>query len=136
MRARHFGRSALPPLPVEQFEALKTVEDLVALIEAEVGDREAIDPHLSRLMLEAMREAERDPTLRHRMGGMLAHASADHGRGRSRRSGERRGVHGGFAGGDRDTSGAVGDGLLLKVLLEPELDVRGAVEAIRALLRT
>jgi hypothetical protein len=31
------------------------------LIAAEVGDREAIDPVLSRLMFEAMREAERNP---------------------------------------------------------------------------
>jgi hypothetical protein len=30
--------------------------------------------------------------------------------------------------------GAVGDGLLLHVLLDPELDIRGAIAALRALL--
>jgi hypothetical protein len=31
--------------------------------------------------------------------------------------------------------GAVGDGLLLHVLLDPELDMAGAIEALRSLLR-
>ena len=46
-------------IPIEGFAALNTVDDLIALIAAEVGDPDAIDPVLSRLMLEAMREAER-----------------------------------------------------------------------------
>jgi hypothetical protein len=59
-------------LAIEQFEALKTVEDLIGLIEAEISEGRAADSRLSRLMLEAMREAERDPALRHRLAGTLA----------------------------------------------------------------
>lgn len=47
-------------------------EDLIGLIAAEVADRDAIDPVLSRLMFEAIGEAERDPALRERMGAMMA----------------------------------------------------------------
>ena len=57
---------------VGEFAALTTVADLIGLIDAEIGDRDAIDPVLSRLMLEAMREAERDDALRERMGAVLA----------------------------------------------------------------
>ena len=59
-------------VPADEFAALAGVEDLIGLISAEVADRDAIDPVLSRLMFEAMREAERDPALRERMGAMLA----------------------------------------------------------------
>jgi hypothetical protein len=54
-------RTASPQqaIPLSRFQALKTVDDMIGLIAAEVSDREAIDPVLSRLMLEAMREAER-----------------------------------------------------------------------------
>jgi len=122
-------------LPIEQFEALKTVDDLVRMIEAEVGDPEEIDPQLSGLMLEAMREAERDPELRRRLRAMLDRyrqrmvdvVRADQERGET------------FAGASPEAVatllGAVGDGLLLHVLLDPELDVGAAVEALRAMLR-
>ena len=43
----------------------------MGLISAEVGDPDAVDPVLSRLMLEAMREAERDAALRERLGALL-----------------------------------------------------------------
>ena len=59
-------------VPADEFAALAGVEDLIGLISAEVADRDAIDPVLSRLMFEAMREAERDPALRERMGAMLS----------------------------------------------------------------
>ena len=58
-------------IPVGEFAALAGAEDFIGLIAAEVANREAIDPVLSRLMLEAMREAERDPSLRERMSAML-----------------------------------------------------------------
>ena len=48
-------------VPIAAFEALQTIDDLLGLISAEVGDPGAIDPVLSRLMLKAMREAEREP---------------------------------------------------------------------------
>jgi AcrR family transcriptional regulator len=121
-------------IPAERFAELATVEDLMAVITAEVGDVETIDPVLSRLMLEAMREAERDTTLRERMGGMLGHyrrlmietVRADQERGAV------------FAGAPPEAIAtllaAVGDGLLLHVLLDPEVDTSGAIEALRALL--
>ena len=58
-------------IPADEFAALAGVDGLIGLISAEVADRDAIDPVLSRLMFEAMREAERDAALRERMGAML-----------------------------------------------------------------
>jgi AcrR family transcriptional regulator len=121
-------------VPADEFAALAGVEDLIGLIAAEVADRDAIDPVLSRLMFEAMREAERDPALRERMGAMLA---------RYRemmiqavRAEQQRGTV--FAGAPADAIatliGAVGDGLLLHALLDPDLDVRPALDALRTLL--
>jgi AcrR family transcriptional regulator len=123
-------------MPLEGFQALAGVDDLIGLIAAEMSDREAIDPVLSRLMLESMREAERDPALRERMGALLGvyrrvmveTVRADQARGAA------------FAGAPAEALatliGAVGDGLLLHVLLDPELDPRPALEALRALVRT
>ena len=86
-------------------------------------------------MFEAMREAERDPALRERMGAMLAQyrelmvqaVRADQERGAV------------FAGAPADAIatllGAVGDGLLLHALLDPGLDVAGAIAAPRAARR-
>jgi AcrR family transcriptional regulator len=121
-------------IPADEFAALAGVEDFIGLVSAEVADRDGIDPVLSRLMFEAMREAERDPALRERMGAMLA---------RYRelmiqtvRAGQERGTV--FAGAPADAIatllGAVGDGLLLHTLLDPDLDVHAALDALRALL--
>lgn len=121
-------------ISIAGFQALETVDDLVGLIAAEVADRDAIDPVLSRLMLEAMREAERDPLLRERLGALLGAyrelmvetVQADQERGAV------------FAGAPPEAIatllGAVGDGLLLHALLDPELDIAAAVEALRAML--
>jgi AcrR family transcriptional regulator len=121
-------------VPADEFAALAGVQDLIGLIAAEVADRDAIDPVLSRLMFEAMREAERDPALRERMGAMLARyremmiAAV--------RAEQQRGTV--FAGAPADAIatliGAVSDGLLLHALLDPDLDVRPALDALRALL--
>ena len=121
-------------IPVEQFAALDTVEALIGLIAAEVAGPEGVDPVLSRLMLEAMREAERDPVLRERMGAML---------GQYRRTmvevvrAEQR-LGQVFDGAPPEALAtllaAVGDGLLLHVLLDPQLDVRGSVDSLRSLL--
>ena len=122
-------------IPVEQFAALETVDDVIDLIAAEVGDPEVIDLALSSLMLEAMREAERDPALRERLGAMLGEyrrllveiVRADQQRGT---------VPDGAPPAPLATLlAAVGDGLLLHVLLDPTLDAAGAVAALRALLR-
>ncbi len=109
-------------------------EELIRALPAEVADRDRIDPVISRLMFEAMREAERDPVLRVRMGAMLAQyrelliATV--------RAEQERGAV--FTGAPADAIatllGAVGDGLLLHALLDPDLDVQAALTALRALL--
>jgi AcrR family transcriptional regulator len=121
-------------VPEGEFAALPGVQDLIGLIAAEVADRGAIDPVLSRLMLEAMREAERDTALQERMGRMLA--SYRELMIRAVRTDQDRGAA--FAGAPADAIatllGAVGDGLLLHALLDPSLDVHAALDALRALL--
>jgi AcrR family transcriptional regulator len=121
-------------IPLGQFAALATVGDLIELIAAETADPDAISPVLSRLMLEAMREAERDPQLRERMGELLGayrRMMVD-----AVRADQERGAV--FDGAPPEAIatllGAVGDGLLLHALLDPGLDIAGAVEALRALL--
>jgi AcrR family transcriptional regulator len=121
-------------IPADEFGALASAEDFIGLIAAEVGGRGATNPALTRLMFEAMREAERDPALRERMGAMLAQyremmiaaVRADQERGAV------------FAGAPADAIatllGAVGDGLLLHALLDPALDTQPALDALRALL--
>jgi AcrR family transcriptional regulator len=121
-------------VPMGEFAQLTTVADLVGLIATEVADRESIDPVTSRLMFEAMREAERDDSLRERMGAMLGSyrqlmveaVEAD----------QRRGVvfAGAPAGAIASLIAAVGDGLLLHALLDPDLDVRAALDALTTLL--
>ena len=110
------------------------MEDLIGLISAEVADRDAIDPVLSRLMFEAMREAERDAALRERMSAMLAQYREL--MLRAIRAEQERGTV--FAGAPADAIatllGAVGDGLLLHALLAPDLDVPAALDALRTLL--
>jgi AcrR family transcriptional regulator len=122
-------------LPADQFAALNTVEDLLDVILAEIGALGTMDPVLSRLMLETMREAERDPLLRESMGALL-------GRYRAMiveivRADQQRGTVAGGLSPDAIATllGAVGDGLLLHALLDPSLDVAGAVTALRALIR-
>jgi AcrR family transcriptional regulator len=122
-------------LPADQFAALNTVEDLLDVILAEIGAVGTMDPVLSRLMLETMREAERDPLLRERMGALLS-------RYRAMiveivRADQRRGNLAASLSPDGTATllGAVGDGLLLHALLDPGLDVAAAVGAVRALIR-
>jgi AcrR family transcriptional regulator len=121
-------------VPADEFAALAGVEDLIGFIAAEISGPDAIDPMLSRLMFEAMSEAERDPALRERMGAML---------GRYRelmvravRAEQERGAV--FAGAPAEAVatllGAIGDGLLLHALLDPDLDVHAALNALRTLL--
>jgi AcrR family transcriptional regulator len=121
-------------VPADEFAALAGVQDLIGLIVAEVADRDAIDPVLSRLMFEAMREAERDPALRERMGAMLSQYREM--MIQAVRAEQQRGTV--FAGAPADAIAtlisAVGDGLLLHALLDPDLDVRPALDALRPLL--
>jgi AcrR family transcriptional regulator len=121
-------------LPAEMFAAMDSITDLFALIRAEIADHEAIDPVLSRLMLETMREAERDPMLRERMGTMLdayRRLIVDLVRAEQQRGAVAPGVP---AEAVATLLGAVGDGLLLHALLDPDLDVAAAIDALHALL--
>jgi AcrR family transcriptional regulator len=120
-------------IPIGSFEALETVDDLIGVIAAELAP-DALDPVLSRLMLEAMREAERDSALRERMGAMLGayrKVMID-----TVRADQDRGAVFGGAPSDAIATllGAVGDGLLLHALLDPDLDVAAALDALRAML--
>lgn len=122
-------------LPIEEFQALESVDDLIGLIAASVGDADAMDPVLSRLMLEAMREAEREPVLRERLGGMLVayrRLMVETVRAEQARGGV---VAGASPEGVATVLAAVGDGLLLHMLLDPGLDVAGALAALRVMLR-
>ena len=116
-------------LPIDHFQSLSSVDDLLALIEAEVGDYDSINPVLSRLMLETMRQAERDLGLREQMGALLGgyHKLMI----RTVRADQTAGAV--FDGASVDAIatllGAVGDGLLLRALLDPDLDVHAAVDA-------
>jgi AcrR family transcriptional regulator len=121
-------------VPVGEFAALTGAEDFIGLIAAEIADRDAIDPVLSRLMLEAMREAERDPALRERMGVMLAQYRELMVQAIRAEQNRERIFTGAPAEAIATLLGAVGDGLLLHALLDPELDVPAALDALRALL--
>jgi AcrR family transcriptional regulator len=123
-------------LPADNFAALDTVDGLLDLVTAELDSARTGDPMLSRLMLETMREAERDQELRVRMGTLM---------GRYRqlmvdtvRADQRRGAVIDTAPAEALATllGAVGDGLLLHALLDPDLDITASLQALRHLLST
>jgi AcrR family transcriptional regulator len=123
-------------LPMVEFEALETADDLIDLIAAAIGDRDSIDPRLATLMMETMREAERDPVLRSRLGEMLN--AYRHLMIRIVRDDQERGAT--FAGAPPGAIAtllaAAGDGLLMHALFDPDLDIAAGIEALRAMLRT
>ncbi|HEX3815397.1 MAG TPA: TetR/AcrR family transcriptional regulator, partial [Mycobacteriales bacterium] len=122
-------------LPTDHFQSLNSVTDHLGLIEAEIGDYESIDPVLSRLMLETMREAERDDRLRQQMGVLMGEyrelmirtVRADQAAGAVFDSASAVGI--------ATLLAAVGDGLLLHALLDPDLDIHAAIHALRVLLQ-
>jgi AcrR family transcriptional regulator len=121
-------------LPAEQFAALNSVDDLIDLIASQLRPSEMIDPVLSRLMLETMREAERDAALRERMGALLGQYRTmivEIVRGDQRRGTITANVP---AEAIATLLAALGDGLLLHALLDRDLDVAGAVTAVRDVL--
>jgi AcrR family transcriptional regulator len=120
--------------PISELRALETLPDLVALFEPWMTAPGEHDPLVSRVGIEAMLEAERNPVLRERMADMLrefravvtdlAAAGQDRGTARSDIP----------AGALATLLAAVGDGLFLHARLDPQLDAAGALEALRALL--
>lgn len=120
--------------PIDDLEAVETLEDLIALVGGAVSDRATIDPVVVGVMMEAMREAERNPALRERLASLL-----DGYRQvvvRLVRAGQQEG----YIDPDLPPSAlatliaAAGDGLLLHSLLDHELDAAEATAALLALL--
>lgn len=123
-------------VPADNFAALDTVDGLIDLITAELDSARIGDPMLSRLMLETMREAERDIELRERMATLM---------GRYRqlmvdtvRADQQRGAVIDTASAEALATllGAVGDGLLLHALLDPDLDITASLQALQRMLST
>jgi AcrR family transcriptional regulator len=127
-------RTVEQAFPIADLEALETMADLMAVASARLGDREAIDPVLSAVMLEAMRESARDPALRERIAALereyrrllaeLVRAEQQHG----------------AVSADAPPSAlatllaAAADGLLLHALLDPDVDITEALTALQTLL--
>ena len=127
-------RTVEQAFPIAELEALETMADLMAVASAGLGDREAIDPVLSAVMLEAMRESARDPALRERIAALereyrrllaeLVRAEQQHG----------------AVSADAPPSAlatllaAAADGLLLHALLDPDVDITEALTALQTLL--
>ena len=126
-------RTVEQAFPIAELEALQTMADLMAVAVASL-QREAIDPVLSAVMLEAMRESARDPALRERIAALereyrrllaeLVRAEQQHG----------------AVSADAPPSAlatllaAAADGLLLHALLDPDIDITGALTALQTLL--
>ncbi len=120
--------------PMDELETVETLADLIAVITTWVGNRDSLDPVSTGVLMEAMRESERDPALRDRMATMLVdyrRVLADLVHAEQQR--------GAVGSGPTPTAlatliAAAGDGLLLHALLDPGLDGVAAIEALGALL--
>ena len=119
----------------EELEQLPSVADVVRLTAARVTDLDAVDPVLSDLAIETMLEARRDPVLRERMA-VLTRAFRQL-LGELVRSEQASGAL--AAGVSPDALAtlilAAGDGLFLNAMIDPALDVTGALEALLALAK-
>jgi AcrR family transcriptional regulator len=119
--------------PREELEQLPSVADVVRLTAARVSDLDRVDPVLSDLAIETMLEARRDPVLRERMATLTR---------------EFRRVLGNLVRYEQDSGTLIagvapdalatliltaGDGLFLNAMIDPELDVTGALEALLSL---
>ncbi len=123
-------------VPFEEYAAQATLDDVVDLIGSEIDHGLHRDVVLGRLMFEAIREAERDEGLRERMGAMVteyrkvlvAVVRAEQERGAISATISAEGV--------ATLVTAIGDGLFLHALLDPDLDVSEALGTLRVLLAT
>ena len=120
--------------PLDEFQALDGLEALLDVIAASLADPKALDPVLTGVSMEAMREAERDPQVRKRLAALMRKyrdvigelVRADQGRGAVSPKPTTSGL--------ATLIGAVGDGLLLHALIDPKLDIREAIDSLRVLL--
>ena len=121
--------------PVAELEALETVEDLMPLFTAWTADGEKIDPVGRGVLMEAMRESERNPELRRRLAALLTdYRRVVAGMVRAEQRSEAAPV-GPSPSAVATLIAAAGDGLVLHALLDSELDTASAFEALLALLR-
>jgi AcrR family transcriptional regulator len=125
--------------PIAELEAAQTLPELIPLFQESFVGRstvDVIDPVSSGVLLEAMRECGRNPGLRERMAALLRsyreivanliRAEQDHGVVEPRPNA-------------RDLATlliAAGDGLLLHVLLDPQLQISRAAETLLTLIHT
>jgi AcrR family transcriptional regulator len=120
-------------VPVGEFEETTSVADLINLIAVQItaGARDSV---LSRLVLEAMREAERDKELRSRLGKLLDQSRS--GMIAVIRTEQERGVLPQTPSAEALATllASVGDGLLLHALIDERLDPSAAIEAFAEVL--
>jgi AcrR family transcriptional regulator len=120
--------------PLEEFKALGSLSDFVALMQPWLGEQGEAGQLITRVGIEAMLESERNPLLRERMAAILRDfrraladvAAADQARGVAPPGTSPQAL--------ATLLGAVGDGLFLQARLDPELDAAAALEALGALL--
>jgi AcrR family transcriptional regulator len=118
----------------EELQHLRSVADVLEISAARITDLDAVDPVLSELVIDAMLEARRNPALRERMGAMtvdfrrllteLVSTEQEHGAISNQAP----------AAALATLILAAGDGLFLNAMLDPELDVTEALDALRKLL--
>ncbi len=120
---------------MDELTDVDSVAELMGLLIRWLGDRDALDPVTTGVLLEGMRESARDPQLREHMAGMLA----EYRRLLTElfRTEQRRGLLPASLSpsGPASLSAAADDGLLLHALLDPELDLTTALGALGTLLR-
>lgn len=122
--------------PLDELKAVESLEHLILLIQTEVGNRDSITSVGTGVLLEAMRESARNPALRQRLAALLRdyrQIVAELVRSWQRQNTDGRPEPSPSA--LATLIAAVGDGLLLHVLLDPELDVGEATSALLTLLR-
>jgi AcrR family transcriptional regulator len=126
----HAFAQSVPPAQFEEPTSLSELVDFVAT-QITTGARDSV---LTRLMLEAMREAERDQELRKRLSemlhqsrnGMIAVIRAEQERGELPQEPSAEAL--------ATLLASVGDGLLLHALIDEQLDPSAAIQAFAQLL--
>ncbi len=116
--------------PLGELTAMQTLENLIPLMQTWVGSQDTITSVGTGVLLEAMRKSGRNPALRQRLAALLRdyrQVVAELARAEPRQNTAASGL--------ATLIAAVGDGLLLHALLDPDLDVVAATEALLALLR-
>lgn len=121
--------------PVDELAAIKTLGDLLPLVQSWLSAHDSTSSAGADVLIEAMREAKRNPALRHRLALILREyrqVVAELARAEQLRGA----IGAGFTPSALATLiAAVGDGLLLHLMLDPELNTADAAATLFALLR-